>query len=61
MKLMKKTLEEPHPGEVKYVVIDWLHGFDPILIRQIVLCTAIMLSVNRRFHCTVQYKQVIFV
>lgn len=47
MKLIKKILEKPHPGEVKYVVIDWLHGFDPVLIRLFVLCTAIMFSVNR--------------
>lgn len=46
MKLIK-ILQKTHPGEVIYVVVYWLHGFDPILVCLFVLCTAIMLSVNR--------------
>lgn len=33
-----------HPGEVMYVVVYWLHGFNPFLICLFVLHTAIMLS-----------------
>ncbi len=47
LKLIKKNTVKTHPCEVMYVVVYWLHGFNPFLVRLFVLSTAIVLSANR--------------
>lgn len=42
-----KNTVKTHPCEVMYVVVYWLHGFNPFLVRLFVLSTAIVLSANR--------------
>lgn len=46
MKLRENTART-NPCEVKYVVVYWLHSSDPVLVRLLVLCAAVMLSVNK--------------
>lgn len=35
-----------HPGEVKYVLVYWLHGFNPLLVGGVVVRAAVVLSVG---------------
>lgn len=51
----KKNTVKTHPCEVMYVVVYWLHGFNPFLVGLFVLSTAIVLSANRdTLTCTVR-------
>lgn len=50
VKLVKRKTLKTHPSEDMYVVVYWLHGFNPFLVCFFVLCTAVMLSANRNTH-----------
>lgn len=47
IKILIIPTAKTHPGEVIYVVVYWLHGFNPFSVCLFVLCTAIMRPVNR--------------
>jgi len=49
---IQQTLK-PHPCEVMYVVVYWLHFYNPFSELLFVLCIVIMLSAKRQRFCKV--------
>lgn len=45
--MLREKRRKTHPGEIKYIVVNWLHSFDPILVSFLVLCLAVVLTVSK--------------